>query len=166
MSGSGAEIKTKPKVGRNDPCPCGSRRKFKHCCGALTADPGSGSGADQGSPTAHPTSQRLQALIQAAEKHWGVGRWSEAISALQEAVRFFPTNPDVHRNLGYTYLGCGRFAEAAANLQRALELRPGSQSALRLLADALERARTPPPSGSWPPRPPPTGSPGGIRSGG
>jgi uncharacterized protein len=23
-----------PKVGRNAPCPCGSGRKFKHCCGA------------------------------------------------------------------------------------------------------------------------------------
>ena len=22
-----------PKVGRNDPCPCGSGRKFKACCG-------------------------------------------------------------------------------------------------------------------------------------
>ena len=22
-----------PKVGRNDPCPCGSGKKFKHCCG-------------------------------------------------------------------------------------------------------------------------------------
>jgi uncharacterized protein len=25
-----------PKVGRNDPCPCGSGRKFKKCCGATT----------------------------------------------------------------------------------------------------------------------------------
>jgi uncharacterized protein len=25
-----------PKVGRNDPCPCGSGRKFKYCCGTLT----------------------------------------------------------------------------------------------------------------------------------
>ncbi len=24
--------RTGPKVGRNDPCPCGSGRKFKHCC--------------------------------------------------------------------------------------------------------------------------------------
>jgi len=24
----------KPKVGRNDPCVCGSGRKFKKCCGA------------------------------------------------------------------------------------------------------------------------------------
>jgi len=23
-----------PKVGRNQPCPCGSGRKYKHCCGA------------------------------------------------------------------------------------------------------------------------------------
>jgi len=23
----------KPKVGRNEPCPCGSGKKFKHCCG-------------------------------------------------------------------------------------------------------------------------------------
>ena len=21
------------KVGRNDPCPCGSGKKYKHCCG-------------------------------------------------------------------------------------------------------------------------------------
>jgi preprotein translocase subunit SecA len=34
-----AEAKTKPvrrdapKVGRNDPCPCGSGRKYKKCCG-------------------------------------------------------------------------------------------------------------------------------------
>jgi uncharacterized protein YecA (UPF0149 family) len=22
-----------PKVGRNDPCPCGSGKKYKKCCG-------------------------------------------------------------------------------------------------------------------------------------
>jgi uncharacterized protein len=25
-----------PKVGRNDPCPCGSGKKFKKCCGQVT----------------------------------------------------------------------------------------------------------------------------------
>lgn len=25
--------RTEPKVGRNDPCPCGSGKKFKECCG-------------------------------------------------------------------------------------------------------------------------------------
>jgi len=26
-------IRTGPKIGRNDPCPCGSGKKYKHCCG-------------------------------------------------------------------------------------------------------------------------------------
>jgi hypothetical protein len=26
-------VRTQPKIGRNDPCPCGSGRKYKHCCG-------------------------------------------------------------------------------------------------------------------------------------
>ncbi len=28
-------VRTTPKVGRNDPCPCGSGKKYKHCCGKL-----------------------------------------------------------------------------------------------------------------------------------
>jgi preprotein translocase subunit SecA len=26
-------VKSEPKVGRNDPCPCGSGKKYKKCCG-------------------------------------------------------------------------------------------------------------------------------------
>ena len=26
-------VKAAPKVGRNDPCPCGSGKKYKNCCG-------------------------------------------------------------------------------------------------------------------------------------
>jgi preprotein translocase subunit SecA len=26
-------VRTGPKVGRNEPCPCGSGKKYKHCCG-------------------------------------------------------------------------------------------------------------------------------------
>ena len=26
-------VRSHPKVGRNDPCPCGSGKKFKQCCG-------------------------------------------------------------------------------------------------------------------------------------
>ena len=31
-------VRAMPKVGRNEPCPCGSGRKFKHCHGALQAN--------------------------------------------------------------------------------------------------------------------------------
>jgi len=38
--GGGSQTATKPievgeKVGRNDPCPCGSGKKYKHCCGKI-----------------------------------------------------------------------------------------------------------------------------------
>ena len=29
-------LRTMPKIGRNDPCPCGSGKKFKQCCGKIT----------------------------------------------------------------------------------------------------------------------------------
>ncbi|MEL7569873.1 MAG: SEC-C metal-binding domain-containing protein, partial [Eubacteriaceae bacterium] len=35
-TGSDAKVQAvnKNKVGRNDPCPCGSGKKYKKCCGA------------------------------------------------------------------------------------------------------------------------------------
>lgn len=29
----GNYVRTEKKVGRNDPCPCGSGEKYKYCCG-------------------------------------------------------------------------------------------------------------------------------------
>jgi len=31
--------RTSPKIGRNDPCPCGSGKKSKKCCDGTTARP-------------------------------------------------------------------------------------------------------------------------------
>jgi len=31
-------VKSQEKVGRNDPCPCGSGKKYKKCCGSAAAD--------------------------------------------------------------------------------------------------------------------------------
>ena len=33
MRKQSADRKVKSKVGRNDPCPCGSGKKYKYCCG-------------------------------------------------------------------------------------------------------------------------------------
>ena len=47
--GKGTEVrKDSPDVGRNDPCPCGSGRKYKNCHGrpqATTAGAAAGNGA-------------------------------------------------------------------------------------------------------------------------
>jgi uncharacterized protein YecA (UPF0149 family) len=29
------QVKNENKVGRNEPCPCGSGRKYKKCCGKV-----------------------------------------------------------------------------------------------------------------------------------
>ena len=34
FAGSGTYRREGPKIGRNDPCPCGSGKKYKKCCGA------------------------------------------------------------------------------------------------------------------------------------
>ena len=47
-----------PKIGRNQPCPCGSGRKYKHCC--LTA-------AQMGQPAASPESRMKTSLMAAIE---------------------------------------------------------------------------------------------------
>jgi len=33
LVGERPELREEPKVGRNDPCPCGSGKKYKKCCG-------------------------------------------------------------------------------------------------------------------------------------
>jgi len=31
-------VREEPKIGRNDPCPCGSGKKWKKCCGSISAE--------------------------------------------------------------------------------------------------------------------------------
>jgi preprotein translocase subunit SecA len=35
--GAGTFVRAERKVGRNEPCPCGSGKKYKHCHGALSS---------------------------------------------------------------------------------------------------------------------------------
>jgi len=32
ITGRIVPVRTSPKIGRNDPCPCGSGKKYKKCC--------------------------------------------------------------------------------------------------------------------------------------
>ena len=122
-------------VGRNDPCPCGSGRKFKHCCLAKQ-----GQAAHKATPdlSLGGLEQRLQALALAARQLWDADRQSESIAAFLEIARLAPNSAPAHHDLGIAYLRSGRYAEAAASLQRAIELDPGSGRSLPALAYALE----------------------------
>ncbi len=136
MSGTGVAFNATVKIGRNDPCPCGSGRKYKHCCQAKE------SAAELAAPKALPSpAPRAKALklIASAQRLWAAGKRDEAIAAFQDAARLDLANPNTHHDLGAAYFHNGQLSEAAGSFRRALSLRPGFDRALHPLAYALEQ---------------------------
>jgi tetratricopeptide (TPR) repeat protein len=115
--------------GRNEPCPCGSGRKYKHCCGKTPAEPASRSLAGD-AQAHHLRGQALedQGLLERAAESFG------------RATALDPEFADAHNDLGEVLLRLGRTDAAIASCQRALALRPRFAAALGNLANA-ERAR-------------------------
>ena len=145
MSGSSAAAIATTKVGRNEPCPCGSGKKFKQCCQAKDVRDGLPPGAAEPHPPA--SNHDLKALAHAAQEHCVAGRWVATIPLLAEIARLKPNSAQAHYDLGLSFLRCGRLAEAADALERAVELRPGFRAALSQLAYALEHAGKEPEAG-------------------
>ena len=127
-------------VGRNDPCPCGSGKKFKHCCqGKSTL--GAGAGVPDIVPPMPGTRHRLESLARTAQQHWAAGKHVEAIGPLLEIAHHRPRSPEAHYELGLTFAKCGRFPEAVSRLRQAVALRPSFLPALVQLAAALEQSQ-------------------------
>jgi tetratricopeptide (TPR) repeat protein len=143
------------RAGRNDPCPCGSRRKFKHCCGALSAAPSPAGlqrgqvGAlvaliDRGRPAdaerevrgllrSHPDAGMLWKVLSVALMRQG----KDALEPLQRAVELLPADAEAHANLGSELSGRGRQQEALASFERSLELEPRASGTLIDAANTL-----------------------------
>ena len=119
-----------PKIGRNDPCPCGSGRKYKRCC----------MGKDEASVRAkhgavHKEQQAriadLAAAIQEADEldqasnsvvdliH--AGRLDEAEQAARDLLLRYPQVPDGHDRLGMVYEARGQNREAAQCYRKVVE---------------------------------------------
>ena len=126
-------------TGRNDPCPCGSGRKFKKCCEAKERSTKTAGPAAPVPPRSSPAAGvRTATLRKAATGHWAAGRSAEAIAAFRTIAQLEPQSADANHNLGAALFGVGQLAEAAVSLTRAIELRPSFEAALRLLANTLE----------------------------
>jgi tetratricopeptide (TPR) repeat protein len=122
--------------GRNEPCACGSGRKYKHCCGKSPAD-----------ATAADASAEKAPLPGDADAHYLLGRALEDQGLLERAAESFgratalrPEFADAHNDLGQVLLRLGRTDAAIASCRRALALQPRFAAALGNLANA-ERAR-------------------------
>jgi predicted O-linked N-acetylglucosamine transferase (SPINDLY family) len=96
-----------PRPGRNDPCPCGSGRKFKRCC-----DTGAGEAA---------------ACAEAGREALLAGLLDLAIEQLRRAVRLEPARHTAHANLAVALERKGLIHEALASHHEAL--RHGQRSA-------------------------------------
>jgi len=99
------------KPGRNDPCPCGSGKKYKQCCGnaqnVAIAPPGGRS-----SPAAAP---RTLAAFQAAAQLFQAGQLDQAEAACRKILQNEPNQPDTLDLLG-------GIAHALNNHERAIDL--------------------------------------------
>jgi Tfp pilus assembly protein PilF/SAM-dependent methyltransferase len=111
--------------GRNEPCPCGSGRKYKHCCGR-------GGAASPAPPRDEVGAYNAQAALLQRQ-----GRYDEAAASYRKALALAPNLAELHFNLGTALHDQGRVADAIACYRRALELRPDLTVAYNNLGNAL-----------------------------
>jgi tetratricopeptide (TPR) repeat protein len=149
--------RTTSTTGRNDPCPCGSGRKFKRCCGAVAPE-----------ETTRRTSVLLPVSTAADPVEWsdGLGPLTE-VSRLrrtaEEFVRMQSALPDAsirsasgpavehgasreqnvaarrHREHGIRLLEAGKLSAAVSAFQRAITFDPGEADSHLALGRALLR---------------------------
>jgi Tfp pilus assembly protein PilF len=148
-------------VGRNDPCPCGSGKRYKACHGALGAAPVAPPSPDAlvaQAIDAHKrgdldAAERGYRAALAADPHhahalhylgvaaWQRGRPEDALPQLEAAARAVPHEPEFHNNLGLVLAALDRYGEAAAVHRRALALAPAHAGAWNNLGLALHAAQ-------------------------
>ena len=144
-------------VGRNDPCPCGSGRRFKQCHGAIGAASTPAPSVDDIVRRGIASHQRgdveaaerdYRAALATAPEHphalhyLGVieyqrGRPQSALPLLEHAAARVPAEPEFHNNLGLVYAALDRNADAAAAHRRAIALRHDHAGAWNNLGLAL-----------------------------
>ena len=125
------------KPGRNDPCPCGSGRKYKHCCGLLSAAaqaPSPGGSSDSGGSRRATGAQHL---IDAANTLRTRGRAQESVPLYRRALEIDPRSAEAHNNLGNASLEMGQPAEADRCYRLALALEADNAEIHCNLANAL-----------------------------
>ena len=119
---------TKPAaVGRNDPCPCGSGRKYKHCHGALGASTTAASAAatNATTPSVAPTPatamapRSADALARDAMGAHQRGDLDLAERGYREALALAPSHPVATHYLGVIMMQRQRLDEALPLLERA-----------------------------------------------
>jgi tetratricopeptide (TPR) repeat protein len=157
VSGRHAAVPTGLRPGRNDPCPCGSGRKYKLCCGVAPLRTGAAN--PRPSTPLTPT-----AALDPDERRSGLGPLTEVSRLRETAERFVrmqsalpaavipatgapgagrSVTPDRsaaaqrHRERGIRLIEAGSFSSAVPALRRAIQLDPGEAASHHELGRAL-----------------------------
>lgn len=149
-------------TGRNEPCPCGSQKKYKQCCLKSTIPqstiPQNIAPAIESLQTAmklqqaghlrqaeviyhqilqatpnHPDAMHLLGLLARQE-----GNHALAVELIEKAARANPVAP-VYYNLGNAYQSLGELGKAINSFRKALSINPNYVAALNNLGIALQR---------------------------
>lgn len=119
------------KFGRNESCPCGSGKKFKHCCEARLATlfPPGGAAAN--------SQVNVPALMQSATQHHNAGLLHEAERLYKQILQVQPHHPDALHLIGLLAAQTGRLEEAIVLASAAIALHPAAPDYFNTLAAAL-----------------------------
>ena len=153
------------KLGRNDPCPCGSGKKYKQCC---HDNPEARFAFQSLQQQEDPSRQEIGTLVSLFNQqryiesehearsmtenfpHYGfgwlilgassnqLGRSADALASLQKAASLLPRDEDVQYNLASTFYNLGRLDKAAASYRRALAIKPDYVEAHNNLGNILK----------------------------
>jgi tetratricopeptide (TPR) repeat protein len=147
-------------VGRNEPCPCGSGKRYKHCHGAVAAtpvpvEPLSADTLVQQGMEAYSrgdlagSEQRYRAALALVPEHpialhnLGIIFYQrrlpdEALTLIDRALALMPQEPEFHNNRGLALAAASREDEAIAAYKHVLELKPEHTGAWNNLGLTLQ----------------------------
>jgi hypothetical protein len=149
-----------PEPARNQPCPCGSKRRYKHCHGRIKPAPGL-TGTSTGSPRSSYRASgsdwvdlteverdECGVLMERALAHQMAERFEEAATDYAAVLAKAANTHDALHMLGTIELRRGDLIEARRRIVAAMKLRPSYPAIehnLRLIHDAEHPAAQSPP---------------------
>src|SRR3569833_3682789 len=105
---------TTQKIARNDPCPCGSGKKYKQCCLLTAGQPASPASA----------AMDLANALQRASELYQAGQLREADAVCQQILQLSPNHPDALHMQGMIAYQIGLLDVAAILLGSVTEIAP------------------------------------------
>ena len=103
------------KTGRNDPCPCGSGKKLKQCCGSLQ---------NKETLPATPLKASIQESLQMGMAHHQAGHLSQADAIYRQILREKPNHPDALYLSGLIAHNAGQHEIAVELISKAISINP------------------------------------------